>query len=29
MDMPPGLPHDGTYELNRLVRWVADMGPPA
>ena len=28
MDLPPGLPHDGTYELNRLVRWVADMGPP-
>lgn len=28
MDLPPGLPHDGTYELNGLVRWVADMGPP-
>lgn len=28
MELPPGLPHDGTYELNRLVRWVADMGPP-
>jgi hypothetical protein len=27
MDLPPGLPHDGTYELNRLVRWVADEGP--
>lgn len=27
MDLPPGLPHDGAYELNRLVRWVADMGP--
>ena len=23
----PGMPHDGTYELNRLVRWVADRGP--
>jgi hypothetical protein len=22
-----GMPHDGTYELNRLVRWVADEGP--
>lgn len=27
-DVPPGGPHDGTYELNRLVRWVADEDAP-
>ncbi len=27
LDGAAGLPHDGTYELNRLVRWVADEGP--
>jgi hypothetical protein len=27
-EVSAGMPHDGTYELNRLVRWVSDEGPP-
>ncbi len=30
MAVAPGMPHDGSYEMQRLVRWVADEGqaPP-
>jgi hypothetical protein len=27
MVVPPGTPHDGSYEMQRLARWVVDEGP--
>jgi len=26
IEVPPGVPHDATYSMGRLVRWVASMG---